>query len=707
MKGLLRELREYPVRWKALQEVMKNSTMRGALESAMARFAQNRDRAIQEWGDFKAWVEEWKIKKAKALVKGDQLWAGVSRCLEERGGKLFIASDARAAREYIGKVAQASGGHLVVKGKSITSEEIELNPFLNSLGLEVVETDLGERIIQLAGEKPSHLIVPAIHKTKEEVAAIFSEAWGREVPADPYLITKEVRKDLRTRFLSACTGITGINVVAADIPAFFLMTNEGNGRLCATLPSTQIILTGWEKIVETVEDAFAILDILPKNSVGLKYSSYLSVFTGLFPWKKGRSLHVVVLDNGRRSALEDPVLREALRCIRCGACMNVCPVYKTVGGHTFAHIYMGGIGAAWTAITGKLKDAREVAALCTGCGTCLEVCPMGIPIPTLVERVRELCKEGGEAERLAVELVSRRNVLGAIAGMTSMVAPREIRNLPGPAKAITQERVLEKPQRPPFHPWALSHGLEVGRGGKATLYVGCMAEFIYPDIGRDVVELFKALHIPIQIMEEECCGLPARVIGNHDNWRRLARKNLDSIPPGKPLIFLCATCLSAFQEYGKGGLALPEAYMLSQFILKRLGPNGFPGRFKGRVAYHFPCHLERHLGIKREPLDLLKKVEGVDLVEGEEAHLCCGGAGLYAFKCPPIAGEILKKKLEWLEREKVDVLVTSCPSCIMQLRGGVIKRKMSVKVMHIGTFILESLKGMEKTDLKKIKRTMG
>ena len=690
--GVWRDLKGYVASWERLQAVATNRTLREALERAMNRFAQGREKALGEWGDFQAWVEEGKERKDRALAQADQLWEQVKKGLEERGGKVFMASDASAAREYIGEVARASGGNLVVKGKSITSEEIELNPYLASLGLEVVETDLGERIIQLAGERPSHLIVPAIHKTKEEVAQIFSRAWEREVPQDPFLITKEVRKDLRAKFLSASTGITGINVVSADIPAFFLMTNEGNGRLCSTLPSTHIILTGWEKIVETVEDAFSIFDILPINSVGLKYSSYLSIFTGLFPWRAGRSLHVVVLDNGRRSAMKDPALREALRCIRCGACMNVCPIYKTVGGHTFAKIYMGGIGAAWTAITGELKDAREVASLCTGCGTCLEVCPMGISIPRLVERVKELCREGGEGERLAVKVVSKRKVLESVTGLSSLVAPREIRRLPGPAKAVVQERVLERPQRPPFHPWALSQGLEMGTGGEATLYAGCMAEFIYPAIARDAVELLRSLGIPLQIMDEECCGLPAKTAGEKDLWRELARRNLDRVPPDKPLIFLCATCLSAFQEYGEEGLEPPEAYMLSQYLLKKLGPESFPGRFKGRVAYHFPCHLERHLGIRREPLDLLKRVEGVDIVEGEEAHLCCGGAGLYSFKYPPVSGEILKKKLEWLEKERVQVLVTSCPSCIMQLRGGVKKRGLPIEVMHMATFLLKAVK---------------
>ncbi len=690
--GLWGDLKGYTVRWRHLQQVVKDPVLREALGRAMTRFTRERDKTLKAWGDFRSWVEHGKERKEKALSEADGLWEKVKTAIEARGGHFFMAADAATAREHIGKLAQASGGDMVVKGKSITSEEIELNPYLESLGLEVVETDLGERIIQLAGERPSHLIVPAIHKTKEEVAALFSKVWGRDVPEDPYLITKEVGKDLRSKFLSASTGITGINAVAADIPAFFLMTNEGNGRLCSTLPSTQIILTGWEKIVETVEDAFAIFDILPINSAGLRYSSYLSIFTGPFQWRRGRSMHVVVLDNGRKKAMEDPILKEALRCIRCGACMNFCPVYRTVGGHTFAKIYMGGIGAVWTAITKGVEEAKEVASLCTGCGTCLEVCPMGIPIPRLVERVKELAKEGGEAERLAVKVVSKRRVLESAAGLSHLAVPREIRNLPGPARAITQERVLERPQLPPFHPWAITQGLEVGKGGEATLYVGCMIEYIYPEIGRDAVGLLTSMGVSLQLMHEECCGLPAKAVGEKGLWRELAYRNLVSVPLDKPLLFLCATCQSGFHSYLEEGFSVPEAYSLCQYILKKLGGGEFPGVYEGRVAYHFPCHLERHLGIKEEPLELLRQVQGVELVEGEEAHLCCGGAGLYAFKYPPISGEILKKKLDWIEKEGIQTVVTSCPSCIMQLRGGVKKKGMPVEVVHMATFLLRAFK---------------
>ena len=695
MISLWKDLRSYPSRWARLKKVVEDPVLTTAMERAMTRFSRGREDFLENLGDFQDWVDRCRETKEKALIHADDLWGEVKEKLETMGGHFYIAPDPESAKTYIGEVVAGSGGKVVVKGKSITSEEIALNPFLESRGLEVVETDLGERIIQLAREKPSHLIVPAIHKTKEEVAQIFSKAWGRDVPDDPFIITKELRKELRRSFLEATTGITGINVVSADVPAFFLMTNEGNGRLCSTLPKVQITLTGWEKIVENTQDAFSIFDILPGNSAGLRYSSYLSIFTAPFSWRKGRSWHVVVLDNGRRKAMKDPVLQEALRCIRCGACLNVCPIYKTVGGQTFSHVYMGGIGAAWTAITGKPEDALEVASLCAGCGTCLEVCPMGIPIPSLVEHVRSMSSQMGKTEQLAIKIVSNRKYLESVTGLVNLMGPRKIKKLPGAASAITQSRVLEGPQIPSFHAWAVCKGLDKSVEGTPVLHAGCLVNYFYPEIGEHAVKLLKHLGLSIRIMNEECCGIPAKIGGYKQLWEKLVYKNMARLPKDAPLIFLCATCLSGFQSYRDTRMELPAFYDLSQFILHNLRGEHFRGVCEEKVAFHHPCHLEKHMGIKEEPLELLSHVEGIDLVEDEEAHTCCGGAGLYGFKFPPISSKILTKKLSWLRKKEVKVLVTSCPSCIMQIRGGVEKAGLPIKVVHLATFLLKAYRSYE------------
>ncbi len=597
------------------------------------------------------------------------------------------AATAEDARAIIRGIAEDARVDLIVKGKSITSEEICLNPALQDEGIEVVETDLGERIIQLAGEPPSHLIVPAVHRTVEEVAQIFESHWGRPVPRDPFLITKEVRKEIREKFLTAGMGITGINVIAADHALFMLMTNEGNGRLCATLPPVQVIVTGYEKIVETLGEALFLLDILPRNSVGLTSSSYVSVFSAPFRWKENRQLHLVVVDNGRKGALEDPELREALRCVRCGACMNVCPVYQSVGGQRFSHIYMGGIGAAWTAITAGYEAAKDVADLCTTCGTCLEVCPVGIEIPRLVQVVRKRADSLTRTRKTALRILESRRRLQSAAQAASLVPFHELPQMPGPLGELLGGMVVPKPPVDSFHSWARKKGITEG-GGEVTLYAGCMIDHLYPQIGRDAVELLKHLGVTVQIIQEDCCGHPHQVLGEELKGEILNAKNLERVDTAKPLLFLCATCLSGlYPSAHKRGI---ETLDLSQYLLDLLGEQPL-GRHQGRVAYHLPCHLGRHLGIREEPYRLLGQVEGVTLVRGEEESLCCGGAGLYRFTHPPVSKEILGRKMSWLQDNKVDVLVTSCPSCIMQLTQGVKSAGLNTRVVHLATFLLEAV----------------
>ena len=675
-------------RWDSLREKIEDPNLREALSNATHRFATRRRDALEGVGDFKRVQDRGRDIKDRALNRAEELWESVETCFVARGGVIHHAATAEEARGIIRGIAEEAKVDLVVKGKSITSEEIRLNTALEEDGIEVVETDLGERIIQLAGEPPSHLIVPAVHRTVEEVAQIFERHWGREVPRDPFLITKEVRKDIREKFLTAGMGITGINMVSADRALFMLMTNEGNGRLCATIPPVQVIITGYEKIVETLEDALFLLDILPRNSVGLTSSSYVSVFSAPFRWKRGRELHLIVVDNGRKGALEDPGLREALRCIRCGACMNVCPVYQSVGGQRFSHIYMGGIGAAWTAITAGYEAARDVADLCTTCGTCLEVCPVGIEIPRLVQVVRERAESLTKIRRTTLRVLENRRKLHSAAQAASLLPLNRLPQLSGPVGELVGGMVLPKPPVESFHAWARKEGI-TENGGDVTLYVGCMVDHLYPQIGRDAVELLRRLGITVQVIQEDCCGHPHQVLGEGLKGEILSAKNLERVDASKPLLFLCATCLSGlYNEAHERGI---EAADLSEYLLNRSWNQAV--RYSGRVAYHLPCHLGRHLGIREEPYNLLEEVEGITLVRGEEEALCCGGAGLYRFTHPPVSKDILGKKVRWLQENSVEVLVTSCPSCIMQLTQGLKEAGLETEVKHIATFLLEAMGG--------------
>ena len=258
---------------------------------------------------------------------------------EAAGATIYHAATADDANDYIARLASSKGAKLAVKSKSMASEETHLNVALEKAGTKALETDLGEWIIQLAGQRPSHMVMPAIHMFKEEVAELFSKETGQEEPAEIEHLVEVARQQLRQGYLDADIGITGANIAVAETGGIALVTNEGNARLTSTLPPTHVVLVGIDKLVPTLEDAARVIQILPKNATGQLLTSYVTWIRGAVPCgDKEKDLHIVLLDNGRRTLAASPSCQDALRCIKCGACANVCPVYQTVGGHVFGHI---------------------------------------------------------------------------------------------------------------------------------------------------------------------------------------------------------------------------------------------------------------------------------------------------------------------------------------------------------------------------------
>jgi L-lactate dehydrogenase complex protein LldF len=280
---------------------------------------------------------------------------------------------------------------MAVKSKSMATEEIDLNEALEAAGVKPVETDLGEYIIQLAHEKPSHIIAPAIHKTKGQVADLFSKELGGRFEADPEVLTAVARKELRQKFLEADMGITGANFAVAETGTIVLVTNEGNGRMVTSLPRIHVAVMGMEKVIPTMTDLMIFLSILARSATGQKLSSYTTLVRG--PRQPGEvegpeELHLILMDNGRMRQVAG-TLREALYCLRCGACLNVCPVYRQIGGHAYGYTYPGPIGILLTAMlegTGAVKDLAHASSLC---GACKDVCPVRIDIPRMLVELRE------------------------------------------------------------------------------------------------------------------------------------------------------------------------------------------------------------------------------------------------------------------------------------------------------------------------------
>ncbi|MBV8771049.1 MAG: iron-sulfur cluster-binding protein [Deltaproteobacteria bacterium] len=388
--------------FKATQARVADLELRRKLDNATGRHLEHLAAMRAEFPSFDAERDAARRIKQDAIGRLDELLIQLKERLEANGCKVFIAADAKMARDYIVELGRLRGVKRVVKGKSMTTEEIELNPALEQAGIAPIETDLGEYIVQLRGEKPSHIITPAIHLSKEDIGKTFSEQLNTHYTAQPEELTAVARERLRSMFLTAEMGITGVNFAIAESGTLVLVENEGNGRMSSTLPETLVALMGIEKVIPRLEDLPHFLEILARTSTGQKLTCYTNFING--PRRDGdvdgpREIHVVILDNGRSTMLADPVLREALNCLRCGACLNVCPVYRRIGGHAYGVTYSGPIGS----IIGPNLFGSAAAQLpfaSTLCGACRDICPVGINIPRLLLHLRWQENLGSGAPRV-------------------------------------------------------------------------------------------------------------------------------------------------------------------------------------------------------------------------------------------------------------------------------------------------------------------
>ena len=434
---------------------MADPKLRRALDRVGSGFDVARRNAIEEvtteaWED---WREEARRIKIHTLDHLDYYLEMLHDNVTAAGGQVHFANDAAQANEIVAYLAKTRGVKVATKSKSMVSEELELNPVLESLGVDVYETDLGEYIIQLANETPSHLVAPALHKSKEDVAELFAEKLGVPYQEDIEEMAAVARTTLRDKFMEADLGISGANFVVAETGTLVIITNEGNGRLCTSAPRMHIGITGMEKVIPSLQDLAVFLRLLPRSATGQRISSYVSMVTG--PRRPDdedgpEEFHLVLVDNGRSRMLGDPKLREALYCIRCGACLNICPVYQRVGGHAYGWVYPGPIGAVVSPMLTGLKESKALPQASSLCGACREACPVKINIPRMLLELRHRTAESADpAERAS----SRSERLAASSFAEVMGSPRKL-TLAGKAGRLLQRlgRIL------PFSPVSTSNG---------------------------------------------------------------------------------------------------------------------------------------------------------------------------------------------------------------------------------------------------------
>jgi len=386
--GGIRPPRPFP---EAAHDALKDSQMRRNLRHATGTIRTKRLRAVAELPDWEALRTQAAATKDAAMRNLAEHLLTLETSVKRAGGQVHWARDAAEARTIVTDIAAAHAAREVIKVKSITSDEIELNSALEAAGIGVVETDLAELIVQLAGDAPSHILVPAIHKNRAEIRDLFRRRLGAELLTDePAALAEAARVYLREKFLSATVAVSGANFAVAETGTVCVVESEGNGRMCLTLPDVLISIMGIEKVLPNWEDMAVFMRVLPRSSTAERMNPYTSFWTGVREGDGPREFHLVLLDNGRTDVLADEVGRQTLRCIRCSACLNVCPVYERTGGHAYGSVYPGPIGAILTPQLLKLEDdnANTLPWASSLCGACYDACPVKINIPEVLIHLR-------------------------------------------------------------------------------------------------------------------------------------------------------------------------------------------------------------------------------------------------------------------------------------------------------------------------------
>jgi L-lactate dehydrogenase complex protein LldF len=453
---------------RAAQQPLADAQLRRNLRKATHTIRDKRARVVSEVADWEALRDAGRAIKDDALRHLGSHLQTLEASVARQGGVVHWARDATEANSIVARLVRDAGASEVVKVKSMATDEIGLNAALEREGIVAHETDLAELIVQLAHDRPSHILVPAIHRNRAEIRDLFKRTLPGtdELSDDPAALAEAARLYLRSRFLSTRVGVSGANFAVAETGSVCVVESEGNGRMCTTLPGTLITVMGIEKVVPRVEDLGVMLQLLPRSSTGERMNPYTSIWTGVAEGDGPQSFHLILLDNGRTDVLADAVGRQALRCIRCSACLNVCPVYERTGGHAYESTYPGPIGAILTPQLHGLRASTSLPWASSLCGACADVCPVKIDIPGVLVHLRgRITDEVGAptAERLAMGglarvFASRRRYEAAQRAARLGAGPLRASSWIGPLGGWTMSRELPVPPAKTFREWWRARG---------------------------------------------------------------------------------------------------------------------------------------------------------------------------------------------------------------------------------------------------------
>ena len=680
-----------------IKTALREKPRRTQLYNAMKRGRDSRRTAIGALPGGEAFREEVRQIKVRCQGQMDDLVDRFAEKARARGAMVFMAEDGQAAIAYVLKLAAEKKARTVAKSKSLTSEEIEINHPLEDAGMEVIETDLGELIIQKVHEKPFHLVFPAVHKTAGEVAEIFKRVTGEDVPVDVDAIMKLVRKYLRPIFLDADIGMTGANVGVAETGAILIETNEGNARLVSSIPDVHICIMGREKVVDTTEDALVMMMAHPISAVGQHTTTYVTWMSGRSPLGAGdgrgpRESHIVILDNGRSKMKADPLFSDALNCIRCGACMNICPTYGVVGGHAFGYIYPGPIGIPWTSEVHGLEKAGDFAHLCISCGLCKEICPAQIDIPMMIAGVKDRDSEIHPHTRVN-KLLMAAEKMAKLGSATAPVSNWFMRNglfrwVMEKTSGIDRRRNLPKFSRQTLEMRFQKRGPSPVKNPvrRVAFFMDLYANYNAPELGMAAIERLEALGCEVIIPPQRGCGYPYIGYGDLKQARKVAQENVDYLAPyvaqgydvvaTEPTATYCLK-VSYPKLLDKADAAVSVAAHTHEFFefietlekdLQEREKSALTGRCFG---FHIPCH-QRPLGAGTHAMSFLRR-RGAE-VELIETGTCCGMGGTFGLKAGLLGYELAQAVGEPLfdgfRSTGVEAIVTESSVCSIHLGEG-------------------------------------
>ena len=706
---------------KRAKKALADDTLQTALHRASSQHFQKFDAITKDvpWDQIK---EKAKAIREDCIKRLPELIQQFTREAQKVGSHVYRAATPSEALSAIEKILQEKKAKNIVKSKSMVSEEIDLNHFLEKKGYRVVETDLGEWIIQLAGERPSHITAPALHKTKEEIAKLLSERLQLEVPPDPKEIVKLARAKLRKEFIQADVGISGANLAVAESGTLVIVSNEGNARLVTSLPAIHIAVITAEKFVETLEQATSLVKALVLASSGLKLTAYVSFITGtsrttdiekqlVIGVHGPEELHIIILDNGRLEASKDQDFDKILSCLKCGGCMFVCPIFQSLGGHVYGGpVYTGGVGLLLTALTHSIKKSAEGWDFCSDCKKCEEFCPVGLPTGELLLKLKG--KKGPKFWEWAISTLLRKKNLAdpGIKLLSILQKPwykdGSLKNLPfswAKGKALPALKQEKHPARE-----------EKNEGKKVYFFEGCLAALFFPGIREAVFASLTQLGFKIVSPEERvCCGAPSLHLGHEKDVIKLAKENLDALARENPdyILTICPTGNAMLKKtyprlFPESEAWAEKTYDFTEFMVKKgLIPDGHPVQKIKDVFYHYPCHYVNELGLREEPLKLLQSL-GYNPVVEEKPFTCCGFSGIFSFKNPELAAHLWQKKEKKIKKQEMTMIATDCPGCLFQFKSYLGKETDSYEVFHTAELFARYLIA-DKFRQHKNKKTTG